>query len=123
MASILVVDDDENVRSVLRAILEKDGHIVSVADDGDRGAYVAAQKPFDLIIMDVVMKRQSGIEALREIRATRPNQKAILASGIASVESPDLQRLAAGLGVKTMLAKPFRPDDLLEAVRMELGLS
>jgi len=51
MASILVVDDDENVRSVVRMILERDGHVVSVADDGDRGVHVATEKPFDLIIM------------------------------------------------------------------------
>lgn len=121
MASILVVDDDENVRSVVRTILERDGHTVSVVDDGDRAVHVAAMKPFDLIIMDVVMKRASGIEALREIRQSLPNQKVILASGIASVESPDLQRLANELGVTTMLTKPFRAEVLLEAVHGELS--
>ncbi len=121
MASILVVDDDATVRAVLRACLESDGHVVSVANDGDRAVHIAADRAFDLIIMDVVMRRQSGIDALRSIREGRPLQRAILTSGIASLESLELQRIASELGVRTLIAKPFRTDVLLAAVRAELN--
>lgn len=85
MARILVADDDSTVRHVLRHILQADGHQVWEADDGDIAAHVAVTQSFDLVILDILMRRMTGTEAAREIRAQKPCQQIILMSGIVSL--------------------------------------
>src|SRR4051812_27880283 len=66
--SLLIVDDDEILRSLMRASLEQDGFIVNEADDGQRALELCATNLPDVLITDVVMPRMDGFELCRELR-------------------------------------------------------
>lgn len=116
--SILVIDDERNVRRVLRVILEECGYRVFEAADG-RAAYHCIQKhQTDLVITDLVMPGEEGLETIPRLLALAPGLKIIAMSGAA--EGVYLQ-LAIALGAAKALRKPFSCytvvkmiDDLLE---------
>jgi CheY-like chemotaxis protein len=116
---ILIVDDEEPVRLVIKAVLAPRGYQTVLASDGEDAVRKCAESgdPFDLVIMDLHMPRLNGSDALKQIRAGNPSQKALLLSGSLpeadSYPSPDLG------GVK-FLSKPFDNQGLIETVRQTL---
>lgn len=114
MVSILVIDDEPQLRRVLTRILSRAGHEVIEAKDGREG-----MKRFDahrpqLVITDVFMPDKEGIETIAEIRSKAPKTCIVAISGGARAFSP--LDIAAKLGADATLAKPFRPEDLLALV-------
>ncbi len=117
MALILVIDDDEQIRTMLRITLEKSGYDVQVAKDGNEGLDVFRQYQPDLVISDIVMPEKEGIETIKELRLLSPDLKIIAISG-GGVVSPEVYiELARGMGADHGLTKPIEYSDLIGAVR------
>jgi CheY-like chemotaxis protein len=116
---ILVVDDEELVRMVIRAILVHRGYQVIEADNGEAAVakYLLAPDDFDLILIDMNMPRLSGRDALVQIRQRHPHVRAIILSG--GMEDPD-HGTAPGLEGVVFFRKPFDNQELLRTVRKSL---
>jgi CheY-like chemotaxis protein len=118
MASILLIDDDDQVRLFLQTLLESEGHSVRQACNGAEGVRRFTESPPDLVLCDVFMPEQDGLETLRTLRGRHPGVKIITISGGSEMmPEMDFLRLAKGLGAARVLPKPLRPKAVMEAVR------
>jgi two-component system chemotaxis response regulator CheY len=117
MTKILVIDDDAIVRRTLTKILEDGGYEVVNADDGLRGMAMFRSEQPDLVITDIIMPDQEGIQTITEMRSAKPDAKIIAISGGGRIGNTDFLKIAQQLGAFDALAKPFDPDDLLRRVR------
>jgi PAS domain S-box-containing protein len=117
--TILLVDDEEIVRTVAKRILERYGYTVVEARDGQEAVdlYLRRGKDFDLVVLDLSMPRLSGEEALTHLWLHDPAIKVVVASGL--VTEADGERLQKK-GALALLDKPFRVGDLIRAVRLAL---
>ena len=120
MARILVVDDDPAVQITIRLLLERAGHAVVVASDGQKGVAAFENGDFDLLFLDIFMPGMDGIETMRHIHRQRPEVPIIVISGRPLVQDaakePDFLAMAIKLGAVSSLPKPFKPAALLELV-------
>jgi DNA-binding NtrC family response regulator len=114
---ILVIDDDQAVRFTLEAILTSAGYEVMLADTGISGMRLYRTAPPDLVITDIIMPDQEGIETIIEIRRKDPGAKIIAISGGGRYANGHFLELAMGLGANAALAKPFDLDELLAVVQ------
>ena len=121
MARILVIDDDGQVRGAIRRILERAGHTVLDAADGEAGIRLYRERPTDLIITDIFMPEQDGIETIQQLRREFPGVKIIAISGGDRTQTVDLRKDAELFGASRTLRKPFELTELLKAVRELLG--
>lgn len=112
MARILIMDDDVNVRLALRKMLQRIGHTVEEAPNAAEGAKVYNESPPDLVITDLLMPERDGVEALLELHTRHPNIKTIVISG----EAPEFLPIAEDLGAHCTIAKPFKSQDVIDAV-------
>ena len=114
MNKILVVDDDQESRDLLREVLEANGYTVDAAADG-----VAARNAIGpdgdsrIIIADMRMPNETGLDLLRKLRQDHAKHEMILMSSFFSVAE---KKAAKELGVHALLVKPFRLSELLQAV-------
>lgn len=116
MATILLIDDMNGVRSSLTTVLTTAGHRVVEAGDGEAGLQKAQEQAFDLVITDIIMPKVDGSEVIVALKA-RDKGLPILAisGGGASVNAENALMLARGTA-DAVLSKPFSRGDLLEAV-------
>ena len=114
--TVLVVEDEEEVRSLTRDVLEMHGYAVLEAMDPDDALRLGGSHPgpIDLLITDVVMPRMNGPELARRLRAGRPTLRVLCMSGYP--ESED-RRIDGKAGWTAWLQKPFTPDVLMRKVR------
>ena len=116
-ASILVVEDDETLRNLLRRILERMGFTVATAINGNDGIERFSAQPVDLVLTDMMMPVIDGVGLIRALRSKWPDVRIIAISG---VEYPCL-RMAIGCGAKATLLKPVQADKLGETIRRVLA--
>ena len=116
MASILVIDDEDLARDVLRAMLAAAGHDVRVSADGESGLQEYRGAPSDLVIADMFMPGIDGIELIERLRAEAPQAKVLFMSGGGQRDDRDVLEVARSVGADHVLAKPFTRAELLEAV-------
>ncbi|MDM8552269.1 response regulator [Desulfobacterales bacterium HSG2] len=122
MKRILVIDDEEQVRSMLRMTLEDAGYEVEDAPDGDMGVRLFREKPTDVIITDILMPEKEGIETILELRRDFPGIKIIAISGGGRFRSPNtFLTMAEHFGASRIFSKPLRQRELLSAVRELAG--
>ena len=107
MARILVIDDDDELRSLLRVALEMAGHQVQEAADGGQGIKALSQHPADLILCDIIMPDKEGLETIRELRRRFPEVKIVAMSGGALGGKLDFLPVAKKFGATRILKKPF----------------
>lgn len=119
MAKILIIDDEASVRTLLRTVLEEDGHSVVDAENGRHGLELYKQQPVDLVITDILMPEMSGLDLILELTRVFLNVKVIAITG-ATGEQNGLHT-ARLLGARHTLRKPFSVTQLLSAVRYELA--
>lgn len=123
MSRILVIDDDPEIRSTLKKLLERSGHEVVIAADG-RGAETALSgSSFDLMVTDIVMPDQDGLEVIRITRAAHPELPIIAISGGGRLRTGNYLRLAKAMGAVTAIEKPFEFDEFLREVNSALGIT
>lgn len=120
MAKILVVDDDPAVQMTIRLLLERAGHSVAVASNGQKGVAAFENGDFDLLFLDIFMPGMDGLETMRHIHRQRPGVPIIVISGRPLVQDaakePDFLAMAIKLGAVGSLPKPFKPAALLGMV-------
>lgn len=118
--SILIVDDEEDVRVLARKVLEIAEFQVVLAEDGKAGveAFCAAPDRFAVALVDLTMPHLGGVEVFREMRLCHPDVRVILTSGFAE---EDATSGLEGKGLAGFVRKPFRPADLLAAVHAAVG--
>ena len=121
MPQILVIDDELPVRMLLRQILEGEGYEVREANDGEEGMHALYEAPADLVITDIFMPNQEGIETIRIVRQQFPQIKLLAISGGGVRKMMDVLPAAKQFGAHLTLMKPFTPGELLNAVTAVLG--
>ena len=131
MARILVIDDEQYIRTALREVLEREGFDVSTARDGKSGLKLLEEEGADLVITDVIMPGIDGVAAMERIKQAHPGLPVIVISGGGNVSPVDYEpgaistsaylASADNAGASCTLTKPFSRRDLVGAVRSLLG--
>ena len=116
MAKILLIEDDASARMTIVQLLEEAGHLVLWAVNGLQGMAVFRGWQPDLVITDIIMPDQEGIQTITEMRAAKPDAKIIAISGGGRIGNTDFLQIARQLGAMDVVAKPFDPDFLLAIV-------
>lgn len=117
MARILIIDDEEPVRVVLRTMLEQAGYEVVEAADAGEGLSAYQQAPTDVVLTDLFMPGQDELAILGAFRRMDPQVKLVAMSGGGQSGQRDVLRLAATLGAQHTLQKPFKMQELLATMR------
>jgi CheY-like chemotaxis protein len=122
MADILLIEDDEHVRAVMCEMLERLGHSVRTAENGEEGLEVFESQPCDFVVTDLLMPRKEGLETIQDLRALAPTVRilAISGGGVALTATGCLE-LARGLGADMVLEKPFSMKQLDDALSELIG--
>lgn len=121
MPHILLIDDDELFRKMLRDTLKELGYTVTEARDGKEGLALHKLKPADLVITDLIMPGQEGLETIRELRRLQPELKIIAISGGGRVSPKEYLPIARQLGANRIFAKPIANEELKQALLDLLG--
>lgn len=123
MALVLVIDDQVHFRELIRKILQDAGHEVIEAQSGKAGVRAFVEHRPDLVITDMFMPEQDGIETLNHIRSAAPDARIIAMSGGGSRGFTKILEVAEHMGADRTLPKPFTQADLLGAVNQTLQLA
>lgn len=115
--TILVVDDEIEIREGLEALLTSEGFDVTPADTGEAGLQRLEDRPFDLMLLDVSLPDRNGLELLREIRRRDPNLSIILITAFGSI---DMARAAFKGGAQDFITKPWSNDELIAQVSVAI---
>ena len=121
MPSILVVDDEDQIRQLIRETLEQAGYHVAEARDGKEALDQYRLAPADVVIMDILMPEQDGLETTATLRREFPNVKVIaITGGSDMIGILNFLDVAKMLGAHRVLQKPFEMKTLLDTVQAEL---
>lgn len=112
MAKMLIVDDEQNIREIIREYAEFEGYETDETDDGMKAVRMAREENYDLIIMDVMMPKLDGFSAVKEIRKFSDVPVIILS---ARVEEYD-KLFGFEIGVDDYVTKPFSPKELMARI-------
>ncbi len=121
MTKVLIIEDDEVIRNMIRELLLKAGYRVSVAENGVEGVNLFKQGTFELIITDIIMPEKEGIETIMEIKRHSPDVKIIAVSGGGRLQANDYLDMAEKLGANRVFSKPFQINDFIKAVKELVG--
>jgi DNA-binding response OmpR family regulator len=118
MSRVLIIDDDESVRALLRTTLSADEYEVLEAADGDEGLRLVSVSDPDLVLLDWQMPGRHGSLVLDDLKERRPTLPVIV---ITAEQQEHHRALAESLRVDAFLTKPFSPLELLDTVEALLG--
>lgn len=116
MASVLVIEDDEAIREMLRQVLGRESFEVFTAANGRAALEVMRDQTVHLVITDILMPEKEGIETIFELRRNYPGTKVIAISGGGRFEPQTYLDLAGKIGADRTLSKPFSPGHLLDVI-------
>jgi DNA-binding response OmpR family regulator len=116
MARILVIDDHEPLRDMLKQALEESGHTVKTAADGGEGLELFGAWPAQIVITDILMPDKEGIQTIMELRRAQTRVKIIAISGGGTLGPETYLNMARELGADRTLAKPFSLDELEKVI-------
>jgi len=116
-ARILVIDDDESIRTVLTTILEEKGYTVETAETGKQGIQKSHEKFYNLALIDIRLPDMEGTNVLQNLKQTTPKMRKIIITGF-----PSLQNAVEALnkGADAYIMKPFDMDKVLQTVEEQL---
>jgi len=128
---VLIVDDDPDVRLFNATVVEESGYIPVEAENGEEGLKMVKEEAPDLVILDVLMPRQSGIRLYRELKTDKSlkNVKVIMLSGVAKRTFMRSQKALTEFGgdkvpePEIYIEKPVEPEDLAAAIEKMLNLN
>ena len=114
---ILVIDDDENIRKVIKTILEDEGYVIDTAETAKIGIEKSQKGFYNLALIDVRLPDMEGIELLSKLRDTKPKMRKIIVTGY-----PTLQNAVAAVnkGADAYVMKPFDVEKLLLTIKEQL---
>lgn len=113
MGDILIIDDEPEIRSLIRAVLESDGHTITEASDGSEGINSLHESPVDVIITDIIMPGKEGLETINELRKMKSDVKIVAMSG----GRQNHLETAKLLGASKIIQKPFNNNSLILTIR------
>lgn len=113
---VLVIDDDADVRDLIKSLLESEGFEVAVAADGREGLETQKSNPAAVVVTDIFMPGKEGIETIVELRREFPQTNIVVVSGGTPLTGRDYGSVARELGAVETLRKPFRPRELIDVV-------
>jgi len=116
MARILVVDDEPAIRDIIVYALGLEGHVVRAAAHGAEGLKLLEHETVDMVILDIYMPTQDGLETLRILRKANPKLKILAMSGGGQVGRFEPLKIAEKLGADCVLEKPFDIGQLAQMV-------
>ncbi|EFQ22797.1 response regulator [Aminomonas paucivorans] len=116
MKRILVIEDDDSVRKLIRRILEGAGYTVLEAPDGVQGVQVYREQRPDLVLTDIFMPGKEGLETILELGLLDPEVRIIAVSGGGNMGILNPLPMAAKLGALRTLSKPFSGKELVDLV-------
>lgn len=117
MKEILIVDDEEQIRTALKHMLEKEGYTVREASNGDVALRLHREKQADLIVTDIIMPEKEGLGTILELKNEFPGAKIFAMSGGGKNSPEQYLRMAKGFGVDKIFVKPFSREELVSAVK------
>ena len=118
MASILIVDDEASIRSLLRKILEEDGHQIREASNGEVGLTLYREAPADLVITDILMPERDGMEVTLALTREFLDAKVIAMTG--ATGDQNFLNVAKLFGARRVIKKPFSVEAIRRLVRYTL---
>lgn len=124
MARVLVIDDDALFVKLMVHTLKQRGHEVEFALDGLAGSRAFNGSPFDVVVCDIVMPEQEGVETIKSMRRDRPEVGIVAISGglsLGPTSNIDVLHIAGQLGADVTLKKPFQLSELASAVELALN--
>ncbi len=116
--TVLLVEDESRIAQFVAKGLEASGLDVTVAEDGDVGAFLAATEPYDLVLLDLGLPGTPGLEILRLMRKDRPDTPVIL---LTAADEPLARRAGLAAGATHYLTKPFVFEELAGLVHDLVG--
>ncbi|MSU70019.1 MAG: response regulator [Opitutaceae bacterium] len=116
IGSILVVDDDADLRDLLQSLLVAAGYCVTTAADGREACRLLARETFALVLTDLLMPEKDGIEVVGEMRRKYPSTPVIVMSGGGRLPQAEYLKLAKSFGAHAVLEKPFKSETLLKTI-------
>ena len=120
--SILVADDEEEIRTTIQGCLTKAGHEVACAETGEQALKMLREKAFDLLITDVVMPQGDGLSVIMEIKREKlPVRIIAISGGGKHFDGQYCVRTAQSLGAHSALLKPFVPQALFAMIDQVMG--
>ena len=120
MKRILIIDDEPQIRSMLKKMLEREGFNIIVASDGKEGMKLFEKNPADLVITDIIMPEKEGIEIILALRKDYPDVPIFAMSGC-GIKPPDgYLKMAKLSGAQAIFEKPIKKEELLNAVKKAL---
>jgi len=121
MTTILLVDDDDQFRSMLAEVLRRAGYEVQPACNGSEATVIYRNHQTDLVITDLIMPEKEGLETIREIRHINPAVRIIAMSGGGRNGFEDYLKVAKVFGARLVIDKPFSHAEILGAIRKALA--
>jgi len=121
MARVLIIDDDVTLRQALTKHLEHAGHEVRQAAEGDAGIRAYTRHAADVVIVDIFMPGQGGLQTIGRLRREWPAVKIVAMSGVKSAGAIDVGGHAVALGADRFVTKPFEAATLVALVKALLG--
>lgn len=118
---VLVIDDSASVRLTVRRMLEAEQFNVITAANGREGVELFRARQPELVITDIIMPEQEGIETILQMRREQPDAKIIAISGGGRIGNTNFLSIARRVGADDTLAKPFKREQLLRVVRSVLS--
>ena len=120
MTRILIADDEDGIRGVIKDMLEGQGYEFEESSDGASAYLMAVSETLDIIILDLTMPVMSGFEVLRKLKEN-PDTKAIPVLIVTGRRLPKYETEAWGLGAVDFITKPFGKDELRDRVKLALS--
>ena len=112
--TVLIADDSEFMRNLLREILEEEHEIVGEAENGVEAVDIYEEKDPDLVMMDIVMPIRDGIEATAQIKDADPGANVIMCTSVGQEEK---MKAAVKAGADGYITKPFQKPSVIQAIR------
>ena len=116
MPHIIIIDDDNDIRAILKAMLEDAGHEVDEASDGHKGIELCRRRSPDVVITDILMPEMDGIELIRLLKKEFPAVGILAISGGGRISADHYLKLAGNLGAVRELSKPFSRQALITEI-------
>jgi DNA-binding response OmpR family regulator len=111
--TIFVVDDEEEVRNLLKILLEDHGYEVDTAEDGDEAIAKLEKRGYDLLLLDIKMPHISGFDVLKFVREHHPRSRVIMLTAFAELANAMESKF---LGADDFIGKPYDPNEVLMAI-------
>ena len=120
MKQILIIDDEPQIRSMLKKMLEQEGFDIIVASDGKEGMKLFEKDPVDLVITEIIMPEKDGIEVILALRKDYPDVPIFAISGGGRKPPDGYLKMAKLSGAQAIFEKPIEKEELFDAVKKAL---